>query len=100
MWLFYCTKKHENLINVTKGKILTDIITTIIYISIRKELINKGISVSNMIGSTQSLMCFKDKNDVVTVEVPNKNVLWSFKYKNSRLIWFKKYAKIIANTLW
>ena len=38
----------------------------------RKKITDKEISISNIIISTQSLMCFKDINNIVTVECPNK----------------------------
>ena len=79
--VFKTSKEYLNLLPINKwnaesvkGKILTDIITTIIYITMRKKLTDKEISISNIIGSTQSLMCFKDINNIVTVECPNKNV--------------------------
>ena len=79
--VFKTSKEYLNLLPINKwnaesvkGKILTDIITTIIYITMRKKLTDKEISISNIIGSMQSLMCFKDINNIVTVECPNKNV--------------------------
>ena len=40
----------------------------------RKQLMGKGVSVSELLGKCQSLMCFKDRNNYVTVETPNKQV--------------------------
>ena len=58
-----------------RGKILCDIIDSIIRQSMHE--IGKGIiySMSSMIGKTQSLMCFIDKKDnKVYVNTPNKQV--------------------------
>lgn len=58
-----------------KGKILTDMINAIIYLMLRKILKKYDkASIPEVIGATQSLMCFKDENGIVTVEYPNKKV--------------------------
>ncbi len=41
---------------------------------IKKDLLGKDLSVSDLIGATQSLMSFKNENNIVTIECPNKNV--------------------------
>ena len=55
-------------------KILHDIINTICLLNLRKELNNTGKSVSEIIGKCQALMCYRSRNDIVTVETPSKQV--------------------------
>ncbi len=57
-----------------RGKILSDIISTIALLQLRKTLTGPGISTCKLIGKTQSLMCTKKKDGTVIVEVPNKQV--------------------------
>ena len=78
--VFKTSKEYLNILPIQKwnedsikGKILIDIIGTTIVLMFRKKL-NGTMSLSDVIGSTQSLMCFKDNNGIVTCEVPNKNV--------------------------
>ena len=72
-------KKWNN--EAVRGKILTDMISSIVYILMRKTLKeNSKASIPEIIGATQSLMCFKDKNDILTVETPNKKVKDYYKY--------------------
>ncbi len=79
--IFKTTKEYLKLLPINKwtsdtvkGKILTDMINTIVYLSIKRDLLGKDLSISGLIGATQSLMCFKDENNIVTIECPNKNV--------------------------
>jgi len=57
-----------------RGKILSDIISTIALLQLRKMLSGTGISTCNLIGKTQSLMCTKKRDGTMIVEVPNKQV--------------------------
>lgn len=61
-------------VDTVRGKILGDIMNTIIFLSIRKALDDSGLSVSEIIGRTQSLMCFRNKHGEILVETPNKKV--------------------------
>ena len=65
--------------DAVKGKILTDMISTIVYLKMRRDLVGKDMSIPDIIGSTQSLMCFRDNSDMVTVECPNKKVKECYK---------------------
>ena len=76
--VFKTAKSYLSLLPISKwtdqtvrGKLLYDIINTIIYLKIREQIDTSGFSVSEIIGKTQSLMCFRD-GDTVTVETPNK----------------------------
>ena len=57
-----------------RGKILSDIIKTIIVLLLRKKIDGSGISLSELYGKTQSLMCFRNNSGLITVETPSKQV--------------------------
>lgn len=61
-------------VDTVRGKILHDIIDTIIYLNLRKAIDRKGISVSEVTGRTQSLMCIKNRHGEILVETPGKKV--------------------------
>ncbi len=54
-----------------RGKILLDIINTIIVLQLRKVIDKQGYSVPEIFGRVQSLMCFSDGKNL-TIETPNK----------------------------
>ncbi|MDD2296960.1 MAG: transposase [Sphaerochaetaceae bacterium] len=79
--VFKTSKEYLNLLPLSKwsdltvrGKILSDIISTIALLQLRKMLSGPGISTCKLIGKTQSLMCTKKRDGTVIVEVPNKQV--------------------------
>ncbi len=79
--VFKTSKEYLNLLPLSKwsdltvrGKILSDIISTIALLQLRKRLTGPGISTCKLIGKTQSLMCMKKRDRTVIVEVPNKQV--------------------------
>lgn len=79
--VFKTGKEYLNLLPLSKwtdqtvrGKILHDIINTICLLMLRKELLQSGRSVSEIIGKCQALMCFRNNNGIVTVETPGKQV--------------------------
>ncbi len=79
--VFKTSKEHLNLLPLSKwsdltvrGKLLSDIISTIALLQLRKMLSEPGISTCKLIGKTQSLMCTKKRDGTVIVEVPNKQV--------------------------
>jgi len=87
--VFKTSKEYLGLLPLSKwtdetvrGKILHDIIDTIALLLMRKQLMGKGVSVSELLGKCQSLMCFKDRNNYVTVETPNKQVKEYYKLFN------------------
>ncbi len=61
-------------VDTVRGKILCDIMNTIIFLNMRKTLDDSGLSVSEITGRTQSLMCFRNKHGEILVETPNKKV--------------------------
>ena len=79
--VFKTSKEYLELLPLSKwtdltvrGKILHDIIDTVVFLLLRKSIRESGISTSELFGKTQSLMCFKNNNGLVTVEPPNKQV--------------------------
>lgn len=65
-----------------RGKILHDIIDTIIVLNLRRAVDNSGRSLSEIYGKTQSLMCTLGRDQIVTVETPNKQVRNYYKLLN------------------
>ena len=79
--VFKTSKEYLELLPLSKwsdttvrGKILHDIIDTIVLLSFRKHLMKTGYSSSEVFGRCQSLMCFRNGNGLVTVETPCKQV--------------------------
>lgn len=79
--VFKTSKEYLNLMPLSKwtdltvrGKILADIIDTIILLLLLKKLKATSFSTTAVFGKTQSLMCFRNKSGIVTVETPNKQV--------------------------
>lgn len=72
-------------VDTIRGKILSDIMNTIIFLQMRKALDNIGLSISEITGRTQSLMCFRNKHGEILIETPNKKV--------------KAYYKLLGETI-
>jgi hypothetical protein len=77
--VFKTSKEYLDLLPLSKwtvetvrGKILHDIIDTIILLQLRKAVAASGISISELAGKTQSLMCNRDRHGLVSVQTPNK----------------------------
>ena len=64
--------------DTVRGKILNDIIGTIIVLLMRKELRDSKKSIPDMIGATQSLMCVRDDDYNVTIDTANKQTRETF----------------------
>lgn len=62
-------KHNERTVN---GKIMQDIITLIVYLRIRKVTIPTGRSVSDYIYDLQTLDCYLDGKDSLTISPPNR----------------------------
>ena len=79
--VFKTSKEYLDLLPIGKwtdqavrGKILYDIIDTIVLLELRKKLASSGRSTSEIFGKCQSLMCRKNAEGIVIVEPPNKQV--------------------------
>ena len=77
--VFKTSKEYLDLLPLSKwtdrtvrGKILHDIINTIVLLMLRKQLKHSGRSTSEIFGRCQALMCSKNSNSVVNVETPSK----------------------------
>ena len=77
--VFKTSKEYLDLLPLSKwtdqtvrGKILHDIINTIVLLMLRKQLKHSGRSTSEIFGKCQGLMCSKNSNGVVNVETPSK----------------------------
>ena len=84
--VFKTQKEYLDLLPLSKwsdqtvrGKILNDIISTIVLLEFRKAVNEGGYSTSEIIGTTQSLMCFRNRDGMVTVETPGKKVRQYYK---------------------
>ena len=84
--IFKTSKEYLDLLPLSKwtdqtvrGKIVNDIIATIVFLQIRRKLTKIGISMTKLIGKTQSLMCMKKADGTIMVEVPNKQVRQFYK---------------------
>ena len=84
--IFKTSKEYLDLLPLSKwtdqtvrGKILNDIIAIIVFLQIRRKLTKIGISMTKLIGKTQSLMCMKKADGTIMVEVPNKQVRQFYK---------------------
>ena len=105
--VFKTSKEYLDLLPLRKwtdetvrGKILHDIINTIVLLKLRKEYVPSGISINEIAGKTQSLMCSRGKNGLVHVETPNKKTKEYYKIlgievpSNVRIDSFK--AKVLS----
>ena len=79
--VFKTSKEYLDLLPLSKwtdqtvrGKILHDIIDTIVLLMIRKSLKHSGKSTSEIFGKCQALMCSKNSRGIVNVETPSKHV--------------------------
>ena len=77
--VFKTSKEYLDLLPLSKwtnqtvrGKILHDIINTIVLLLLRKSLKQSGRSTSEIFGKCQGLMCSKNSRGMVSVETPNK----------------------------
>lgn len=77
--VFKTSKEYLELLPLSKwtdqtvrGKILHDIINTIVLLMLRKALKQSGRSTSEIFGRCQGLMCSKSSKGIVTVETPSK----------------------------
>jgi len=84
--VFKSSKEYLDLLPLKKwtdqtvrGKILHDIINTIVLLELRKKFLARGISINEISGRTQSLMCHRDNNGRVRVETPNKKTMEYYK---------------------
>ena len=87
--VFKTSKEYLELLPLSKwtnqtvrGKILHDMIDTIVFLMLRKALAHSGRSTSEIFGKCQALMCYKNSKGIVTVETPSKQVKEYYKLLN------------------
>lgn len=108
--VFKTSKEYLDLLPLRKwtdetvrGKILHDIVNTIVLLKLREAFVSNGISINEIAGKTQSLMCSRGKNDLVHVETPNKktkeyyNILGVEVPSNVRIGTFKTEVLSLTN---
>lgn len=61
------------------GKMLSDMISTIIYLNMRKELLSASLALTEVPTITQSLMCAMGKDGIVRIDPPNSQVKKAYK---------------------
>ena len=84
--VFKTSKEYLDLLPLSKwtdqtvrGKILHDIINTIVLLMLRKQLKHSGRSISEIFGKCQGLMCNKNSKGIVNIETPSKQAKEYFK---------------------
>lgn len=89
---FKISKEYLSLLPLSKwtretieGKLLNDIISTIVYLKMRKALSGTGLSMSKLFGRASSLMCTRKKDGTVIVEEANRQVKEIFKAAGIRI---------------
>ena len=104
--VFKTQKEYLDLLPLSKwsdqtvrGKILNDIISTIVLLEFRKAVNEGGYSTSEIIGTTQSLMCFRNRDGMVTVETPGKKVRQYYKLAGIDIPAHVDTARFIKNIL-
>lgn len=73
---------HKWTDTTVRGKLMHDMINTVIYLLLRKVLRGSEISISRLVGRMQSLMCLCSRNGIVSVECPSKNARETMKLLN------------------
>lgn len=83
---FKTSKEYLSLLPLSKwtretinGKLLNDMISTIVYLKIRKAISKTGLTMSKLFGRASSLMCTKKKDGTIIVEEANRQVKEMFK---------------------
>ena len=89
---FKTSKEYLSLLPLSKwtretieGKLLNDMISTIVYLKMRKALSGTGLSMSKLFGRASSLMCTRKKDGTVIVEEANRQVKEIFKAAGIRI---------------
>ena len=79
--VFKDAKDYGNLLPLSKwdrtrvnGKIFSDMLATIVILLLKKKLIPNGFSLPDFAGKPISLMCCRNREGIVNIETPNKQV--------------------------
>lgn len=79
--VFIDAKDYGNLLPLSKwektrvdGKIFSDILTTIVILLLKKKLVPEGYGIPDFARKPRSLMCYRNSEGIVNIEMPNKQV--------------------------
>lgn len=107
--MFKSAKGFGNLLPLSRwtktkvdGKIFSEMIVTIVILLLRKKLIPNRYSLPDFAGKPRSLMCFKDQNDNVIIECPNKQVKEIYRVFDVKIpssLHLSEYKKKIYGTI-
>lgn len=109
--VFKTSKEYLRLLPLSKwtdttirGKILHDIINTIVLLTFRKDIGDRdnGYSIPSIFGKASSQMCFLDDNGLIVVETPNKQTKQMYsmlKVKPPMLLSLSEYRAKIFQTV-
>lgn len=92
---------HKWTDTTVRGKLMHDMINTVIYLLLRKSLRGSEISISRLVGRMQSLMCLCARNGIVSVDCPSKNARETMKLLNvsvnndKTIDWYRKRYHLI-----
>lgn len=81
------------------GKMLADMISTIVYLSMRRVLLSSDLALTEVPTITQSLMCAVGKDGVVRIDPPNAQVKKVYRIFGVKLLNQFSLEKFIAETL-
>lgn len=84
--VFKTAKEYLQLLPLSKwtletvsGKLLSDCISTIVYLMIQKDLDGSKIAMTRLLGQTSSLMCMKTRDGVIRADTANKQTRAAYK---------------------
>ena len=104
--IFKTAKEYLRLLPLKKwnsqrvyGKMLSDMISTIIYLEMRKTVSGSEFAVTDVPTVTQSLMCSYGRDGIVRIDPPNKQVKETYKRFGVRLPNQFKLEDFIAETM-
>ena len=81
------------------GKMLADMISTIVYLSMRRNLLSSDLALTEIPTITQSLMCAVGRDGVVRIDPPNAQVKKVYRTFGVKLLNQFPLEKFIAETL-
>ncbi len=104
--IFKTAKEYLQLLPLKKwdarrvyGKMLADMISTIVYLSMRKDLLSVGLALTEVPTITQSLMCSLGGDGIVRIDPPNAQVKKVYRVFGIRLPNQFPLEEFVAGTL-
>ncbi len=90
------SKWHKDTV---EGKILNDMICSIIYVKLKEAINAKNKATTKLISKSQSLMCFKKANGTVFIEKENRQVRQLYKDLGLKIPDYLNIVRFRENTL-